>query len=504
MQAVAAAALMFVLGASPATAGELRVSVDPTRDTQVIPTSFQGFSMEYGSVLSFTGAEPYGPNLGFDGLVRNLGAFGNGPLSLRIGGGSTDSAWWNPNAQKKPEGLQINLSPYFTDSLSRFVNATGVTMILGLNLAYPDHQVPITWATEALKRLPARSIASFELGNEPNIYYKRPAGKNPDGTIRYTRDRDWGVPGYVREANQLADELRAAGVSTPLMGPSALPEWISFGPNLIEGLKAKVPALSYHSYALTRCGLTPSSPTYPTVKRLLSDQVLLSTARNWANLAAKAGAAGLPLRLTEGNTVSCGGVEGVSDVFAAALWGADWPFLMAAAGVQGVNYHISSPTYAAAFPGSDPEGKRIGAYVGPLYFGMLFFAEATANRARLIPNATFSAKPVGGGRLIRPWATVDPNGVVRVALINRSANHGGRVRLTVKGAHGRASLVRLYAPKLTSKKDITLGGQSFAQPSFDGKLQGTRRVGHRPVGRGGRLTVKMRPHEALLLTMRTR
>jgi hypothetical protein len=48
--------------------------------------------------------------------------------------------------------------------------------------------------------------------------------------------------------------------------------------------------------------------------------------------AALARDAGLPVRMTEGNTKSKGGLAGISDAFAAALWTADFAFELAAAG----------------------------------------------------------------------------------------------------------------------------------------------------------------------------
>jgi hypothetical protein len=47
---------------------------------------------------------------------------------------------------------------------------------------------------------------------------------------------------------------------------------------------------------------------------------------------AAAAAGGLPLRMSEGNTKSKGGIAGVSDAFASALFATDFAFELAAAG----------------------------------------------------------------------------------------------------------------------------------------------------------------------------
>jgi hypothetical protein len=48
---------------------------------------------------------------------------------------------------------------------------------------------------------------------------------------------------------------------------------------------------------------------------------------------------GVGVRMTEGNTCYRGGKPGVSDVFAAALWAADYALLLASNGYSGVNLH---------------------------------------------------------------------------------------------------------------------------------------------------------------------
>ena len=48
---------------------------------------------------------------------------------------------------------------------------------------------------------------------------------------------------------------------------------------------------------------------------------------------------GARVRMTEGNTCYRGGKPGVSDVFAAALWSADYSLLLASNNYSGVNLH---------------------------------------------------------------------------------------------------------------------------------------------------------------------
>ena len=75
--------------------------------------------------------------------------------------------------------------------------------------------------------------------------------------------------------------------------------------------------------------------------------------------------AGLPFRLTEVNSVTCGGVPGVSDTFATALWAPDTLFELLRAGVDGVNVHVRTDAINAAFA-----FKRSGLVARPLLYGL--------------------------------------------------------------------------------------------------------------------------------------
>jgi hypothetical protein len=62
--------------------------------------------------------------------------------------------------------------------------------------------------------------------------------------------------------------------------------------------------------------------------------------QNTANIAsAAASKMGARVRMTEGNTCYRGGKPGVSDVFAAAIWSADYSLLLASNDYSGVNLH---------------------------------------------------------------------------------------------------------------------------------------------------------------------
>lgn len=86
-------------------------------------------------------------------VIKLLQSYGSGPLSLRIGGGSTDM-------QKTVPG------PAVWDALTKLHKATGMQYILGLNFFEQDVTLARNQMDAARKGLPADSIRSFEIGNE--------------------------------------------------------------------------------------------------------------------------------------------------------------------------------------------------------------------------------------------------------------------------------------------------------------------------------------------------
>jgi hypothetical protein len=91
--------------------------------------------------------------------------------------------------------------------------------------------------------------------------------------------------------------------------------------------------------------------------------------------------AGLPLRLSEFNSVTCGGRTGVSDTFATALWAPDTMFSMWNVGVAGVNIHLAPGQSNAAFSISSS-----GLTPSPLLYGMILFSRAAGSGAPGSPH----------------------------------------------------------------------------------------------------------------------
>jgi hypothetical protein len=171
----------------------------------------------------------------------------------------------------------------------------------------------------------------------------------------------------------------------------------------------------------------------------------------------------LRLRLTEFNSVTCGGRDGVSNTFATALWAPDALFQLLRVGVDGVNLHLRGRGYNVPFR---IKGDRFIAR--PLLYGLVMFVRTLGPQARITPLA------VGPG--LRPgidaWGVVVRRRYLHVLVIDKTAN-AARLTLRVPGATRPAGVERLQAPSARAEHRVTLAGQ---QLSRDGRWVGQREV----------------------------
>lgn len=231
------------------------------------------------------------------------------------------------------------------------------------------------------------------------------------------------------------------------------------------------------------------------IRNLLAERASRGLARFVSPLARAAARAGLPLRLDEFNSVSCGGHRRVGDSFASSLWMLDTLFELARSGVSGVNVHTLSRAFYTPFRFKRTTTGWI-AHVAPVYYGMLLFRSAAPAGARLLRTRQ------AGPRRLKIWATVDPRHVIRVVLINKDVTRPTTVRVRIPGAHRQGRLQRLAASGARSTKGITLAGQSFGASSRDARLHGRRTVTV-TTARHGTFSIPMPAASAAMLTLRS-
>jgi hypothetical protein len=442
---VAAIVLLSVPPHQSRLAGETlaSIAVDTSQPGVTISPTFMGFSHEWSVAQQLMGAPATGTNPLYRQLVQNLLASGGGPLSVRVGGNSTDTT--------------VEPTPGEVDPFAQLYFDTGADFILGVNLGAQNVSLATDQARAYVGGMPAGSLQAIEIGNEPDLYHD-----NGHRASSYA---------YPDFANEFAVWRTAIDPRLPpgtaLVGPS----WSSAFSlsHLAEFLDAEgqyLTLVSHHWYAGTQCNGKTNPSDY-----LLRADTSTSGAKAVAASVQLAHERGLAFRMGEMNSISCGGEAGVSDVFASALWIADALFELAAVGVDGVNLHTGNGGGYALFTFSSaasPSGVTYGVgSIRPEYYGLLLFQQAAPAGSQLVPVA------LGTSANLKAWASVSPDGSVRVLVINKDESRTGNVVVSIPGHPGApAILTRLLAPTLDAESDISLGGQTF-DASPDGTLQGT-------------------------------
>ena len=134
-----------------------------------------------------------------------------------------------------------------------------------------------------------------------------------------------------------------------------------------------------HRYPLKRC----TKSAHVTIGELLSDSSARGLADSVAGYVGISHRHGVPLRIDEINSVSCGGQPGSATRTRPRCWAADAMFEMARAGVDGVNVHSRPGVTNELFSFRNAKGKWSAA-VNPVYYGLMMFADAAPAGSRLL------------------------------------------------------------------------------------------------------------------------
>ncbi|KIZ01367.1 hypothetical protein MNEG_6591 [Monoraphidium neglectum] len=204
--------------------------------------------------------------------------------------------------------------------------------------------------------------------------------------------------------------------------------------------------------------------TANTAATLLDDAPIKKEMANLRALVGVAAKYGKPLRVAEMNSISNSGRDGVSNVFASALWTLDAAFEVAATGAVGINLHqgAGQNLYSALIRWYDKANNVRPVGIRPVFYGMAMFQRAVGSQAQMLPAALTGQ--TDGLKVWPLWSAKDK--LLRVVVINKRPSDALNVTLEVDkaGGFGPATVTRLLAPgpnPLEAKTGITLGGVYF-------------------------------------------
>jgi hypothetical protein len=436
-----------------------------------MPADFVGLSYEVQQL-----ADPSFFAAGNVGLIRQFKALALRGV-LRLGGNTSEFAWWKPTpGSAEPEHPQTRMvegepkpqyyavTPEAVRNLAGFLKATGWTCLYGIGMGTNTPERAAEEAAFVAKTLGV-GLQYFQIGNEADLFG------------RHLRDpKTWSAKTYLEEWLALARAVasRVSGAKFGMPDVASDVSWLTEIADLWPSIEnpPHVTTLTHHYYF----GGPATNPEV-NIPNLLRPATMARVQKTADTATAAAKKMGARVRMTEGNTCYRGGKPGVSDVFAAALWSADYSLLLASNNYSGVNLHGGtgksvansvggflpgdillkekgqSPDQVATHP--HPFYTPIGTFgpeyaMEPVAYGLKFAGEFSG--ASFL-QGDFTSQLQATGVDATAYAARLPSGHVAVIILNKDAEQNIEVSLHFgKGRTGAVETKTLNAPALDSRE----------------------------------------------------
>jgi hypothetical protein len=396
-----------------------------------------GLSLEYSTMAQDLGTGTCPPTA----LVTELLRLGSPPLALS--GESQDLTAPSGALTGVPPSWETaalySLPAAFWSQLHCLLTAAKDPLTAGINAKTGE----LSWAAQIVAGAQGAATNGLEvsLGNEPDLYVL-PDYSSLAKKLSLQEDVV-AVNLYLKVATYLQQTIGGL----PLLGPelAAAKHWQRQLPHVIGQLHERT--VGVHLYPFSAC----KDPRAATIPGLLS-AAAASAPRSLAWVVADARAAGVPAIISEANSISCGGIAGVSDSPASAVWAVRFVLSALKTGFREVRFHFSGSAY-------DPFIVHGGAVVDrPL-------ESALVALNRWLPVGS-SLRTAGGQRgLLATAVSGDPGGP-QVIFDNE---HAQAQTVALRAAHtvvveelsaGRAGLQTLALPPRGGRVTLHVAGNS--------------------------------------------
>jgi hypothetical protein len=436
-----------------------------------MPVDFVGLSYEVQQLVDSTFFSAQN-----SGLIREFKSLSSTGV-LRLGGNTSEFAYWksNPDSPEpehppvrevagEPKAQYYGVTVEAVRNLAEFLQATGWSCIYGIGMGTNTPARAAEEASSVAETLGKR-LQYFQIGNEVDLF------------DRHLRDpKTWSAKTYLEEWLTLA---RAVSARVPV-AKFGMPDvagnvsWLTEIADQWPSIQSppNVATLTHHHYF----GGPATNPEV-NIPNLLKP-VTMQRVQNTANIATVAASKiGARVRMTEGNTCYRGGKPGVSDVFAAALWSADYSLLLASNDYLGVNLHGGTGKSVANSVGGSLPGdgllqaigetpEQIAAHPHPFYtpiatFGSDYKLEPVAYGLKFagsfsggtLLKTEFYTTMQAAGVNATAYAARLPGGQTSVIILNKDAAADLEVELDFgSGKGGVVETESLQAPAFESRE----------------------------------------------------
>jgi hypothetical protein len=458
-------------GAPAQTPLPVTVTIDPFAPGLPVPRRFLGLSFEVAALGQLAQYSEHGD------LVRLLRSLG--PGVLRFGGITADeNVAWTDIATPRPAWASSTIGPAQMHALGVLARRSGWQVLLTVGMA---HYEPAAAAREVASAHHALGpyLAAVEIGNEPNAY----------GSHGF-RQLPWIAQGYEEEVSSYREAIDALTPGVPIAGPDVsgsgvFPEW-----GEEEALSQKPALLTGHHYPLG-CAQIPA----PSIETLLSAATREREAQSLTTYMSVASAYRIPFRLDETNSVSCGGVAGISDTFASTLWAIGYITQAMAAGTAGINLQ-GNPTNCTGYTplcAPDPAALASGGLrAEPDWYALLLTSALVGDRP--LPTTITEGSP----NLVAA-SFAGPDRSLKIVLADDESSEASplALRLDVGAGLGSGRILHLTAPAQSATGGVLLGGRAVAANGSWSTSMPAESVS----ARTGAIALELAPDSAALLTV---
>ncbi len=480
----------------------IAVTIDRLDPGPPVPREFLGLSFEAAALDQIA---QYADRGDLVELLRSLG-----PGIIRFGGITADqNVAWTDAATPRPPWASRTIDAAQLQAIGRLARRSGWKILLTVGMAHYEPTAAAREVAVAHRALGANLLA-VEIGNEPDAYGKHGF-----------RELPWIAQGYEEEVSHYREAIQALTPGVAIAGPDVSGSGIFTEWGEEEALTQRPALLTGHHYPL---GCAQKPP--PTIESLLSvvtrgrESISLGTymkvSRNQR----------VPLRIDEANSVSCGGVPGISNTFASSLWATGYITQVMASGATGINLQGNPANCSGYTPlcAPNPSALARGALrAQPDWYALLLTRSLVGYRplpttvqaegapvasegapAPVEVPAVGEAAPIsqtrGPNLLVASFS--GPDHGVQVVLVDDEppGSPTMALRLNVGAGIGPGQVLRLTGPAPSATGDILLGGHAVAA---NGALHAPLRP-ERVVAHGGAVTVKLAPSSAALVTVSPR
>src|SRR3984957_15695160 len=420
-------------------AAQVTLTIPSEANGPHMPEDYVGLSYEVQQLVNPAFFSPKNA-----GLIREFKALSARGV-LRLGGNTSEFEWWKPTTDAQepqhPQTREVEGEPkaqYYpvtaeaVRNLAGFLRATGWTCLYGIGMGTNTPEHAAAEAEYVAKTLGDR-LQYFQIGNEVDLF------------THHLRDpKTWNVKAYLDEWLPIARAVTKAvpGARFGMPDVAANVSWLTEIAEMWPSIQypPHVTTLTHHYYF----GGPATNPAV-SIPNLLKPASMERVQKMADTATAAADKMGVRVRMTEGNTCYRGGKPGVSDVFAAALWSADYSLLLARNNYSGVNLHGGTGKSVANSVGGSLPGdvmlKDAGATPGqiashphpfytpiatfddeytlePVAYGLKF---AGALSGATLVKADLSGQIQSTGVDAIAYAAMLPGGAMTVVILNKDA-----------------------------------------------------------------------------------